>query len=337
MHRTSGKLVTWLGIAACTYGLMTGAVMAQWKPEKAVEIIAPSGPGGTTDRTARVVARILQQQKLVDVPVNVVNKPGGSGNIGLNYLNQHPGDGHYIIIATTASISNHIMGLMPYNHTAFTPLAMLFEEYLAVNARADSNIRSGRDLVDRLRKNPEAVSIAVSTSLGGANHTTLMVALRAGGVDIKKLRTVVFPGGAASTTALLGGHVDVINTAPGNMVAHFKTGKLRPLAVSAPQRLGGDFSSVPTWKEQGVDAVSSSWRGLMGPRGMTAEQTAYWNRVFAALVKTDDWKKDLQDNFWVDGYADAAATRKRLDAEYAEYKAILTELGLAKQAPAPQK
>src|SRR4029453_5825211 len=68
--------------------------LAQWKPDKAIEIVAPSGPGGTTDRTARVIARIVHKYRLVDVPINVVNKPGGSGTIGYTYLNQHPGDGH---------------------------------------------------------------------------------------------------------------------------------------------------------------------------------------------------------------------------------------------------
>ena len=325
------RLVTLLvGLMPAFVSPLAGAAGAAWKPDKPVEIVAPSGAGGTTDRTARVVARILTQHKLVDVPVNVVNKPGGSGTIGLNYVNQHPGDGHYIIIATTGSISNHILGLIPYNHTGFTPLAMLFDEYLAVNARADSQIRSGRDLIERLRKDPQAVSFGVSTSIGGANHTTLMVALRAGGVDIKRVKTAIFQGGAESTTALLGGHVDAINTAPGNMVAHFRSGKLRPLAVSAPARLGGIFGTVPTWKEQGVNTVSSSWRGLMGPRGLSAEQIAYWDRVFAALTKTDDWKKDLQDNFWDEGYLDAKNARRRLDEEYAEYKAILTEFGVAK-------
>jgi putative tricarboxylic transport membrane protein len=328
------QAVRWMaacwGAVLLVSGAPAMAASGPWKPEKSIEIVAPSGPGGTTDRTARVVARILTQYKLLDVPVNVVNKPGGSGTIGLNYINQHPADPHYIIIATTGSISNHILGLIPYNHTGFTPLAMLFDEYLAVVTRSDSKLASGRDLIDRLRKDPQSASIGVSTSIGGANHTTLMVALRAGGVDLKRIKTVIFQGGAESTTALLGGHVDAINTAPGNIVAHVKTGKLRPLAVSSPQRLGGTFSVVPTWKEQGVNAVSSSWRGLMGPRGMTSEQVAYWDRVFAALVKTDEWKKDLQDNFWDEGYANALNTRKRLDEEYAEYKAILTELGAAK-------
>jgi putative tricarboxylic transport membrane protein len=328
-RRSVGKGAV-LGGALLAAILASAPATAQWKPTKAVEIVAPSGPGGTTDRTARVVARILQQHKLVDVAVNVVNKPGGSGTIGLNYLNQHPGDGHYIIIATTGSISNHIMGLIPYNHTNFTPLAMLFDEYLGVNVRTDSQVKSGRDLIDRLKKDPESLSFGISTSIGGANHTTLMVCLRAGGVDIKRLKTAVFPGGAASTTALLGGHVDVINTAPGNMVAHFKAGTLRTLAISSPKRLRGVFASVPTWREQGVNADSSSWRGLMGPKGMTPEQIAYWDKVFAAMVKTEDWKKDLDANFWEDAYANAKGASKRLDEEYAEYKAILTELGVAK-------
>jgi putative tricarboxylic transport membrane protein len=330
MKRRSVGKGTVLGGALLAAILASAPATAQWKPTKTVEIVAPSGPGGTTDRTARVVARILQQHKLVDVAVNVVNKPGGSGTIGLNYLNQHPGDGHYIIIATTGSISNHIMGLIPYNHTNFTPLAMLFDEYLGVNVRADSQVKSGRDLIDRLKKDPESLSFGISTSIGGANHTTLMVCLRAGGVDIKRLKTAVFPGGAASTTALLGGHVDVINTAPGNMVAHFKAGTLRTLAISSPKRLRGIFASVPTWREQGVPADSSSWRGLMGPKGMTPEQIAYWDKVFAAMVKTEEWKKDLDANFWDDAYANAKGASKRLDEEYAEYKAILTELGVAK-------
>jgi putative tricarboxylic transport membrane protein len=308
-------------------------VSAQWKPDRPIEIVAPSGPGGTTDRTARVIARILATHKLVDVPVNVVNKPGGSGTIGLNYLNQHPGNGHYMVIATTGSISNHIMGVIPYNHNDFTSLAMLFDEYLAVAVRADSPLKGGTDLVSRLKQSPDAVSFGVSTSIGGANHTTLMVCLRAAGIDIKRLKTAVFPGGAASTAALLGGHVDAINTAPGNMSEHFKAGKLRTLAISAPKRIGGAFSTVPTWREQGVPADAASWRGLMGPKGMTAAQVAYWDRVLAAMVKTDDWKKDLVDNYWDEGYADSRGAKKRLDEEYAEYKAILTELSAAK-APA---
>ncbi len=310
--------------------LVCTAAANDWKPERSVEIVAPSGPGGSTDRTARVVARILMEKKLVDVTVNVVNKPGGSGTIGLNYVNQHPGDAHTLVVATTGSISNHIMGLIPYDHNNFTPVAMLFDEYLGINVKTDSPLKSGREFADILRKDPEALSIGISTSVGGANHTALMICLRAAGVNIRRLKTVVFPGGAASITALLGGHVSAINTAPGNVVEHFKAGRLRTIAVSSPQRLGGLFAQVPTWREQGVNADSGSWRGMLGAKGMTPAQIAFWDRAFAALVKTDDWKKELEENYWENVYADSRGTKKRLDEEYAEYKAMLGELGYAK-------
>jgi putative tricarboxylic transport membrane protein len=121
-------------LCLATIAVASGPVRAQWKPEKPVEIIAPSGPAGTTDRTARAIARILQTHKLVDVPVNVVNKPGGSGIIGYTYLNQHPGDGHYVIIGTSGSISNYITGTVPFNHTDFTSVAMLFDEWMSIRS-----------------------------------------------------------------------------------------------------------------------------------------------------------------------------------------------------------
>ena len=330
--RTRVVVVLMAGVGIVQSGVAPSALgaAAEWKPERGIEIVAPSGPGGSTDRTARVVARILMERKLVDVPVNVVNKPGGSGTIGLNYVNQHPGDAHTLIVATTGSISNHIMGLIPYDHNNFTPVAMLFDEYLGINVKTDSPLKSGREFADILRKDPEALSIGISTSVGGANHTTLMICLRAAGINIKRLKTVVFPGGAASTTALLGGHVSAINTAPGNVVEHFKAGRLRTIAVSSPKRLGGLFASVPTWREQGVPADSGSWRGMLGAKGMTPAQIAFWDRAFSALVKTDDWKKELDENFWENVYADSRGTKKRLDEEYGEYKAMLGELGYAK-------
>ena len=303
---------------------------AQWKPDKSIEIVAPSGPGGTTDRTARVIQRILQKYKMVDVPVNVVNKPGGSGTIGYTYLNQHAGDGHYFIIGTSGSISNHILGVVPFNHNDFTSVAMLFDEWMSINVQAGSPMKTGRDLLERLRQNPEGLPFGISTSRSGGNFTTLMTCLRAAGIDIKRVKTVIFQGGGATTQALLGGHVEVINTGPGNMVEFLKVGKLRTLATSGPKRLWGPFASVPTWREQGVPADAGSWRGIQGPRNMTPAQVAFWDGVFRKLVQTEDWKKDLEDNFWVDAYTPASEAKRIFDREYEEFKAILTELGMAK-------
>jgi putative tricarboxylic transport membrane protein len=317
-------------LCLATVAVASGPVRAQWKPDRPVEIIAPSGPAGTTDRTARAIARLLQTHKLVDVPVNVVNKPGGSGIIGYTYLNQHPGDGHYIIIGTSGSISNYLTGTVPFNHTDFTSVAMLFDEWMSINVQAGSPMKSGRDLIERLKQNPEGLPFGISTSRSGGNFTSLMICLRAGGVDIKRVKTVIFQGGGATTQALLGGHVEVINTGPGNMVEFLRAGKLRTLAISGPKRLWGPFANVPTWREQGVPADAGSWRGIQGPKGMTPAQLAFWDGVFQKLVQTEEWKKDLEANFWVDVYAPAAEAKRVFDREFQEFKVILTELGMTK-------
>lgn len=300
-----------------------------WKPTRPVTLIAANAPGGTSDRTARELQRIIQKYRLVEVPINIVNRPGGNGTIALNQLHSNPGDGHVLLIATSANLSAHIAGLTPYSHSDFTPLSVLMEEYFGVNVRAGAAIQSARELLERLKKSPDSLAFGTA-SLAGNNYTSLASALKKAGVDVKQLKTVTFAGGGQITMALLGGHVDVVNTGLSNMVDHLVQGRMRTLVVTGPRRSWGPFAAVPTWREAGVDVVQVSWRGLMGAKGITPAQVAYWDAVFRKLVQTEEWKMELHENYWVGNYTGAADVRRRLDAEYVELKQILGELGMAK-------
>ncbi|HET7595784.1 MAG TPA: tripartite tricarboxylate transporter substrate binding protein, partial [Burkholderiales bacterium] len=120
------KLLAALTVAAATGGVAPGIAHAQtWKPDNAVEIIAPSAAGGGTDHTARVMQKIIQDQRLLDVPVSVVNKPGGGGSVALIYLKQHAGNGHHAEVASAVLLTNHIVGRSPLSYTDFTPIALL--------------------------------------------------------------------------------------------------------------------------------------------------------------------------------------------------------------------
>ncbi|MGH8635439.1 MAG: Bug family tripartite tricarboxylate transporter substrate binding protein [Burkholderiales bacterium] len=308
-----------------------GAAVAQgtWKPTRPLTLIAPNAPGGTSDRTAREIQRLFQKHGLVEVAVNVVNRPGGGGTIALNQLHSHPGDGHLLLVATSAAISNYITGLTPYNYTDFTPVALLLGDNYGVNVRAGSTIRSAREMLDRLKQGPDALSFGVS-SVGGTNHTSLVAALKRGGVDFKRVKIVTFAGGGQISLQLLGGHVDAVSTGLSNMVGHLQQGKMRTLVITGPRRMGPPFADVPTWKELGIDVVLLGWRGILGPRDLTPAQTAYWDGVFRKLAQTDDWKLELQENYWENIYAGAADTRRWLDAEFVETRQLLTELGMAK-------
>lgn len=319
-----------LAAVAMLAALPATAAAQSWKPDRNIEIVVNTAPGSGPDTTGRSMQKLLGEHRLVEAPITVVNKPGGGGAIAYNYLNQHAGDGHFIAIVSKSFLTNHIAGRSPIGYADVTPLAILFEEYITVAVKADSPIRSGREIVERLKKDPGAVSFGVATSLGNSNHQSVAMPLKGAGIDLRKTKVVVFQSGGQAITALLGGHVDVVPGSVGLMKKHVEAGTLRLVAVAAPQRLAAPLAETPTWKEQGAEAVVSNWRGLAGPKGMTREQVAYWDNAIGAFTRTAAWKKELANRGWSDEYKNSAETRKVMEADYSELKAFLTHLELAK-------
>ena len=322
-------VLTALIALAAVLGASGAQAQSAWKPDRPVEFIAMNAPGGGSDRTLRIMAKILQEGRHVGVALNVVNKPGGGGSVAYAYLNQHPGDGHYLQLASKSLLTNNIAGRGP-SYTEFTPIAFLFGEYISVTVRPDSPLKSGRDMVERLKKDPGALIFGIATSLGNPNHQAVATALKVAGVDIRKLRTVIFPSGGAASTAMLGGHVDVVPITAAFAASMVRQGQVRVLAVTAPARLPDVLADVPTWREQGYDVLVSNWRSLFGPRGMTEAQIAYWEQTLARFVESDEWKKELETNFWTSEYLRSAEARRYIEQDNAQVRAFLAELGLAK-------
>ena len=324
------KLLAALTVAAATGGVAPGIAHAQtWKPDNAVEIIAPSAAGGGTDHTARVIQKIIQDQRLLDVPVTVVNKPGGGGSVALIYLKQYAGNAHHIEVASAVLLTNHIVGRSPMNYTDFSPIALLQSEYVVLAVKSDSPFRTGNDLIAQLKQDPGSVSFAVGTSLGGANHSAAAALALAAGVDPRKLKTVVFKSSSESAVAALGGHVDVMAASASQALRHVRSGAMRLLVVSAPQRLGGELASVPTLKEFGVNASVNNFRFLIGAAGLTGAQLEFWDGILGKLAQTPEWKQDLEKNLYENTHLTSADTRTYLEREYAELKALMKEMGLA--------
>jgi putative tricarboxylic transport membrane protein len=309
------------------------AVQAQpaWKPERNVEIISGTAAGGAVDRANRAVQRVWQEKKIIDVNSMVMNKPGGGNTIAWNYLNQHAGDGHYVMIAPYTILTNKIVGTSSINWSDFSVISLLFNEYLTVAVRADSPVKTGADLIERLKKDPGALSIAVASTLGNHIHTSIAKALKAGGVDIKKLKVVAFPSSGESITQLLGGHIDVVSSTTPNVVGQMQAGKIRVIALSAPQRLSGVFANVPTWREQGIDGTFSASQGAIGPKGLSPAQIAYWEAAFQKLAQSEEWNKELALSYWYGNFLNSRETAKYYASQNAELRDILGELGLAKQ------
>jgi putative tricarboxylic transport membrane protein len=131
-------------------------------------------------------------------------------------------------------------------------------------------------------------------------------------------------------TALLGGHIELVASSAAPAIGHYQQGRSRIVAISGPKRMTGALAQVPTRKEQGIAAINSNWRALVGARGLSAAQVAYWEDVAARLTKTEEWKKELDANAWESHLLRGRPLRDFLEAEAKEAKEILTELGLAK-------
>ncbi|MCC7484657.1 MAG: tripartite tricarboxylate transporter substrate binding protein [Burkholderiales bacterium] len=318
-------------LAALVLAAAANAAGAQgWAPQKNVELVVPNPPGGSNDKTARTIEHVWSAGRMLPATLTVVNRAGGGGSIAYTYVQQHAGDPHYLVVAGPALLTNNITGASKLHHSDLTPIAALFNDYTAFAVAANSALRTGKDLADRLRRDPKSVTIGFSPLLGSHNHIAAGVAMKAMGGAARELKVVAYKGSADALPNLMGGHIDLVTTASGNVAPHVTAGRLRVLAITADRRLPGALADVPTWREQGVNVVFGAWRAIFAPKGITPQQAAYWAGLLKKATEVQEWQDDLRKNVWADSFVSGDAFRKELDQDYAEMKAVLTDLGLAR-------
>ena len=297
-----------------------------WRPDRPVELVVDCTPGCGPDTVVRLMQRVFQMYRHVEAPTKIQNKSGGVG--ARTYMKQFEGNGHYLYLASQGILGSHAIGRGTY--TDLTPVAMLFGEHIGIAVKADSPITSGRDLIERLKRDPLAHSFGLS-AIGTTQHQALAIALKVAGVDIRKARNVTFNSGALARTALLGGHVDIVPATLGSLDPDLKSGAFRVIALASADRLAGPYAGIPTWREQGANSVVYLWRAMFGPKGMTPQQTAYWESTFQRLTETDEWKAEMVKRSSVTEFMGSVSLKKRMDEEYPAIKALLVDLELAKK------
>lgn len=301
-----------------------------WRPEKAVEIILPTAPGGTNDVMARLMQKILQDQKLVSVPVVPMNKAGGNQTLAVVYLNQHPADPHYLFYSTATIFTNQIAGLTQLHYADLTPLALFLVDHSVITVRADSPMKNLRDMVDRLKADPDSIAFGV-VARGGPNHLALSQAMRSAGIDPRKLKSVVFKTNAESIMAVVGGHIHAVVSSVTAAIPQVQAGNTRVLAIAAPQRQAGALANVPTLREQGINANGiSNWRGVFGAKGLTAAHVAFWEDALFRMAATEEWKAQLAATNLASQFLRGKDFAQYLEAEYNDTRAVMTDLGLAR-------
>jgi putative tricarboxylic transport membrane protein len=310
-------------IAAGLFAVMATSAFAQMAELK---IMAPAAPGGGWDQTARSMQQVLTAAGLAK-SIQVINVPGAGGSVGIaQFVSNSKGDGNQLMVNGFVMVGALLLNKSPVTLEQVTPIARLTEETQVIVVPADSPIKNAKDLAAAVKADIAKVTWA-GGSAGGVDHIT--AALFAGkiGAEAGKVNYVPFSGGGESLAAILGGKVTAGISGYGEYEGQIKSGKLRAIAVTSPQRLP-NAPDVPTFKEQGIDMVITNWRSVVAPPGITAEQKKALVDVIDKMAKSKEWKDVLKQKGWDDAYLGGDDFAKFLKDEQVRVAAVLKSVGL---------
>jgi len=324
-------MVRLLALAALLLTFTAHAQAPAWKPTRPIEIVNPASPGGSVDLMCRSLKKFMEDNKLVDVPVSVLYKTGANGAIALDYVNQQEGSGETLFAIAHTFLTIKLTGESKQDWRDLTLLGILFKEFHVTAVRADSPLKSGKDLIERMRADTPSLSYGFFGNRGNHLHLAAAIPLKVAGVDIRKMTTVPYRSGPEAISAVLGGHLDVALVSAVVTQGQVQAGKMRVLTQTTPQRGGGYLKDVPTWRELGVNVDYATAQGFTGPKNMRPEAVRFWENVLARMAKDHEWQKLLERSLWASAYMDSAEMGRYYESESAKLKSVLEELGLTKQ------
>lgn len=308
-------------MAVLLAGFMSGTTLAADN----LTIIAPAGPGGGWDQTARAMAEVLPTTGGA-AAVTVENVPGAGGTLGLaQFADKSKGDGSALLVNGLVMVGAVLTNKSPVSLVDTTPIARLTGEYEVVVVPANSPLKSLADLTAAMKKDIGSVSVG-GGSAGGTDHILAGLVAQAAGADATKLNYVPFSGGGEALAAILGGHVTAGISGYGEWEGQIKSGELRALAISSGARVDG--IDIPTMKEQGVDVELANWRSVVAAPGITDDQKKVLLDAVDKMHSSDAWKKILTDKKWTDLYLSGDEFTSFLKAENDRVSGVLKTLGL---------
>lgn len=299
-------------------------------PSKRIEFVVAGGSGGGLDLVGRAFEQALRETKTIEQPIVIVNMGAGGGNAAKTYIQRHKGDPYFLYLDTNRIYLNKLVGTSALGHDSVTAVSRLMTEYLVWVVRADSPLKSAKELIEKLKADPASVTFGIS-SIPSNDQINVIAPMLAMGVDAKKVRIAAFS--SALNPQLLGGHVAALSTPLSEILPLLRAGQVRLLSISSPERLTGDVAHVPTWRSMGIDVTVLHWRGLFAPPGIPGDVLRFWEENVARVTKSEPWRKALEKHGWYDAYANSATFQKSMEQEIAVYTRIMSELGLLKEAP----
>ena len=303
----------------------TGSV--PWAAQAAtnLKMMIPANPGGGWDSTGRALGKALQDAGAAS-GVSYDNKGGAAGALGLaQFVNASKGDPNAVMVMGAVMLGGLITTKGPVNLSQCTPLARLTSEYNVFVLPESSPLKSMKDVVEQLKKDPGSVKWG-GGSRGSTEHIAAAMLAREVGVDPAKINYVAFRGGGEAVAAILGGNVTVGGSGYSEFQQYIETGKMKPIAITSGARLKG--LNIPTMKEQGYNVEIGNWRGVYGAPGITADQRKALTDVIVKATKTKSWAEAMEKNNWTAALLTGKEFEEFVDREFASLRATMVKAGM---------
>lgn len=304
MHKSNRDMA--IGAALLAAALATGNALAADKyPTKPVRFVVPFPPGGGTDIVARVIAQRMTETLGEQVVVD--NRGGAGGTIGAEIAARAAPDGYTLIMVSGSYAVNPTMYKLSYDPIdGVTPIAQIATGPFVVVVHPSVPAKNIKELIALAKAKPGGLNFA-STGTGGITHLTTELFKLMARVN---LTHIPYRGTGPAITDLLGGQVQVLFGSSAATVPHVRTGKLRALAVTGPERMGA-LPDLPTVNESGVPGYEVSlWYGVLGPKGLPKDIAVRWNNEIKRIIQT----QEMKDRFASEGLTPAPGTPEDFQA-----------------------
>lgn len=291
-------------------------------PKKAIEFVVPMGPGGGSDMTARLLAKIAGE--MIGQPITVTNREGGSGQLGLAYVLSQPNDGHTLLGLFNDFLIREAAVPEKYPFTKQVDLlCRLNGAPGTLQVRYDDDrFKTFNDVLNYAKKNPGKLKV-VGSGVGSINHLVISQLTSATGI---KLGYLPSNKSGERKSLLLGGHVDLMYEFLGTTLSLLENKKTRMLFILHDDRLP-QFPEVPTAKELGYE-LTGLWRGIAVKKGTPEDIVSYLDKIYYAAMQTTEFAEYNKKTVCFNMYLNHEDFTRQAYNEIKALRPIVEEIGL---------
>ena len=302
-------------------------VAAQDYPSRPIQMIVPWGAGGGTDAVGRVFASLLQEE--LGVPVNVVNRTGGSGVVGHSAIANAEPDGYTIGIMTIEIDMMHWQGLTDLTYEDYDILALVNADPGGLMVSADSEYQDAAALLEAIKSEPKGTFKASGTGQGGIWHLGLAGWLMAEGLPPDQVTWVPSEGAAPGITDMVAGGVDIVPSSLAEGRSMIEAGRVRPLASMSEERQEA-FPEVPTISEAtGTPYTHAVWRAIAGPDGLPEEVASTLEQAIKNAYESEEYQSFMKGRGFGLRWAGSEEATEIIAADDRILGQVMKEAGLA--------